>query len=886
MFKFSLSAAQGLGAADDLEDLLRDLRLPHPVHLQRQAVDHVAGVLGGAAHRRHPGAVLRRRGLEQRPVHGKVDVLLEEELERLLGIRLVDPLGALVRLGELGVGGLLGLGDPLAEDLGLLQRQQRLAPHVLRQRRDVAVVDQLDPVDLLVDVGGDEPVADLAGVGEGGLVGEAGEGVGDALAAEAQRRVAATADDVVGDVGPAALDLALQVRAGADDLGVERAREPAVAGDEDDPDPLDVLALLQELDAVAVLPGGLGDLLGDAPDRLGVRPHLGDPLLGPAQARSGHHLHRPRDLADVLDGVDPVLDVLLRSHGRLDGRRLFLVGGLVGGLFGLVLGDSPPVRPALPRSSSDLMRSDSPSSSSLPSASKSGPKSSIISAIALPSSSSCSSESRPSELIELNRSASSLRRRSRRSAEERRDALDLDPVEVSAGAGVDRRDLLGDRERLTLALVERLDEALTAGEGPLGLGIELGAELGERLELAVLREVEAQLAGDLLHRLRLRVAADPGDRDADVDRRPDARVEEVRLEEDLTVGDRDHVRRDVGRDVGGLRLDDRQRRQRAAAEVVGELHAALQQAGVQVEDVARVGLAARRAAQQQRHLAVRVGVLGEVVVDAERVAALVREVLGHRGAGVRRHELDRSGLVGGGGDDDGAVHRAGLLQRLHHLHDGRHALADRDVDADDVLILVVDDRVDRDRGLAGLAVADDQLALAAADRDHRVDRLQAGLHRLLDALALDHAGGLELGRAGLGRVDVALAVEGAAERIDQAAEELVADGDLEQAAGALHRVALDDVLPLAEEHGADAVLLEVEREPGDAVGKLEHLQGHAVVEPVDAGDSVGHGEHGADLGEIGAAGLEALDALPQDRGDLVWLDFHLLYRSLCFEVRC
>ena len=33
-----------------------------------------------------------------------------------------------------------------------------------------------------------------------------------------------------------------------------------------------------------------------------------------------------------------------------------------------------------------------------------------------------------------------------------------------------------------------------------------------------------------------------------------------------------------------------------------------------------------------------------------------------------------------------------------------------------VLALLVDDRVDGDRGLAGLPVADDQLALAAADR--------------------------------------------------------------------------------------------------------------------------------------------------------------------------
>ena len=59
-------------------------------------------------------------------------------------------------LGELLVDvRLLGLGDAGAEDLGLLDRQQGLAPHVLGQRRDVAVVDQVDAVELLVDVGGE-----------------------------------------------------------------------------------------------------------------------------------------------------------------------------------------------------------------------------------------------------------------------------------------------------------------------------------------------------------------------------------------------------------------------------------------------------------------------------------------------------------------------------------------------------------------------------------------------------------------------------------------------------------------------------------------------------------------------------------------------------------
>src|SRR5438046_5804981 len=87
-----------------------------------------------------------------------------------------------------------------------------------------------------------------------------------------------------------------------------------------------------------------------------------------------------------------------------------------------------------------------------------------------------------------------------------------------------------------------------------------------------------------------------------------------------------------------------------------------------------------------------------------------------------------------------SLHRVMLFQALDHGGDRRVLLPDRDVDADDALPLLVDDRVDRDRGLAGTAVADDQLALAAADRNHRIDRLDAGLQRLLHGLPLDDAG--------------------------------------------------------------------------------------------------------------------------------------------------
>src|SRR5690606_10921533 len=153
----------------------------------------------------------------------------------------------------------------------------------------------------------------------------------------------------------------------------------------------------------------------------------------------------------------------------------------------------------------------------------------------------------------------------------------------------------------------------------------------------------------------------------------------------------------------------------------------------------RICLAARRTAQQQRHLALGPGLLREVVVDDQRVFAAVPEVLAHRAACVRRDVLHRRRLRGVRSDDDRELHRAVLFELTYNLRDGRRLLTDSDVDALDAGAALIDDRVDRDRALAGLPVADDQLALPAPDRDHRVDRLEAGLHRLADRLALDDA---------------------------------------------------------------------------------------------------------------------------------------------------
>src|SRR5205809_1015607 len=258
-----------------------------------------------------------------------------------------------------------------------------------------------------------------------------------------------------------------------------------------------------------------------------------------------------------------------------------------------------------------------------------------------------------------------------------RDRVHRQVVEQSLGPREDDGNLLLDGHRPVLALLQDLDHALAARELHLGRTVEVAAELREGRQLTILSEVEPQLAGHLAHRLDLRRAAHPRDRQADVDRGPDAAVEEVRLEVDLPVGDGDDVRREVRR---------------------------------------------------------------------------------HRDARVRRDVREGGRLGRRGHDDRRVLHGARVFENLDHLRHGRALLPDRDVEAVHVLALLVEDRVHADRGLAGPAVADDQLALAAPDRDHRVDGLEPGLERLLHRPAVHDARGIPLDRPELLGVDRALAV--------------------------------------------------------------------------------------------------------------------------------
>ena len=297
-------------------------------------------------------------------------------------------------------------------------------------------------------------------------------------------------------------------------------------------------------------------------------------------------------------------------------------------------------------------------------------------------------------------------------------AVDRELVEVTADTAVDDGDHLLHGERLVLGLLEQLGEAGTAVEEELSRGIEIRAKLGERSDLTVLGELELERGSDLLHGAGLGSRADTRHGETDVNGGADTLEEEIGLKENLTVGNRNHVGGNVRRHVTGLGLNDGEGSHGAALVLVAELGSALEETRVKVEHITGVGLTTRGTTQKERHLAVGDGLLGQIVVDDERVLAVVTEVLTHGGTRVGRKELKGSGLRGGGGHNNGVLEGIVLLKGADELGDSRALLADGDVDAEELLLVVsgavvdlllVENGVKSNGGLASLTITNDQL---------------------------------------------------------------------------------------------------------------------------------------------------------------------------------
>ena len=252
--------------------------------------------------------------------------------------------------------------------------------------------------------------------------------------------------------------------------------------------------------------------------------------------------------------------------------------------------------------------------------------------------------------------------------------------------------------------------------------------------------------------------------------------------------------------------------------------------------------------------------LGEIVKNDQRIHAVVHEPLTHGSTGERGKVLV-GGTVGGGcRDDDGVAKRIVGLKNIDNTGNVGVLLTYTNINAvngaeggvtggltSTIDLGLVDDGVDGDRGLARGTVTDDQLALATTNGNHCIDGHDACGERLAHALTLDDAGSdLLNGIEGLG-LDGALTVNGLTERINNAPEEFLADGDFEKTARSLDLIPLGNGGVVTEHNSSDFSLLKVQSDTEDTTWKLKHLVEHDATEAFDAGDTIADLADGSDV---------------------------------------
>ena len=250
---------------------------------------------------------------------------------------------------------------------------------------------------------------------------------------------------------------------------------------------------------------------------------------------------------------------------------------------------------------------------------------------------------------------------------------------------------------------------------------------------------------------------------------------------------------------------------------------AFQQARMEVEDVARVGFTTGRAAQEQRDLAVGPGVLGKIIINDQGIAAGLHELLTHGAAGIGGDILHGCGLISSRQDHDGVSHGTMAFQQSDGAGHRSFLLPDGDINADQVLPLLIDDGVYGDGRLAGLAIANDELALPATDRDHGINGLDAGLDGGIHILALHHTGCNAFDRTITGSLNGTLGIHRLPQGVDHASDQTIAHRDRSDAPGGPGGHALDNPGIITHDDDTDGFLLQVEGNPHDAIGELNQF---------------------------------------------------------------
>lgn len=303
----------------------------------------------------------------------------------------------------------------------------------------------------------------------------------------------------------------------------------------------------------------------------------------------------------------------------------------------------------------------------------------------------------------------------------------LDLVDETSDTSIQDADLFLSNHWHILLLLQEFSQFLSSVKKMLSGSIKIWTELGEGSDFSVLGQLKLEWTGDLLHGLDLGSWSDSWHRQTDVNGWSDTLIEKLSFQENLSIGNGDHIGWDIGRHITSLGFDNGEGSQWSTTVLHVHLSCSFQQTRVKIEDISWVGLSAWWSSKKEWHLSVSDGLLWQIVIDDETMFSVISEVFSNSASWIRSQELKWSGLWSSSSNDDGVSQSIVVFQGFDNVSDGWSLLTNGDVNAIELLgvcriwivegRLLVNDGINGNSSLSSLSITNDQFSLTSSNWD-------------------------------------------------------------------------------------------------------------------------------------------------------------------------
>ena len=229
------------------------------------------------------------------------------------------------------------------------------------------------------------------------------------------------------------------------------------------------------------------------------------------------------------------------------------------------------------------------------------------------------------------------------------------------------------------------------------------------------------------------------------------------------------------------------------------------------------------------------------------MASIIAKKFAHSRSGIGSDKLQGCGITGIGGNHNGVIHGAMILKGFNNFSHRRCPLTNSYVDTDDIFTLLIDDGIQGQCRFAGLAIANDQLALSATDGNHGIDGLQPGCKRFFYRLAGHYTGGFPFDQRKGIRLNLTPAIQWLTQGINHATDHGLTGRYRGNSIRSLYQITFFDYRIFAEKYDTNVVFLQIEHHSDDFMGEFYQLPGHYFFQAMDAGNPIPNHQNGSYL---------------------------------------